>query len=81
MGSVNAAVLLLICLGDRRVPGRSQGGLVDALAAMPRPRGSADFFFVRELNVLKTNFQHPVWWGLVMHLCEIGLCLGLDRSY
>jgi hypothetical protein len=77
VGSVNASVLLLICLGDRRV---LRVELSEALAALPKPWGSGDIF-VREFNVLKTNFQHPALWGLVMHLCEIGLCLGLDRSY
>jgi len=66
VGSVNAAVLLLFCLGDRRVPGRSQGGLVDALAAMPRPRGSADFFFFcSRVKCSEDEFSAP---------CLVGTC-------
>lgn len=54
--------------------------LSEALAAMPKPCGSGDFF-VREFSVVKTDFQYPAFVGLLMYLCEIGLCLGLDGRY
>lgn len=35
---------------------------------------------VRKFSVLKAEFQYPAFVGLVMYLCQIDQCLGLDWS-
>lgn len=36
---------------------------------------------VRKFSVLKAEFQYPAFVGLVMYLCQIDQCLGLDWSF
>lgn len=54
--------------------------LSGAVAAMTKGSGIWGLY-VTKFSVLKVEFQYPAFVGLVMYLCEIDLCLGLDWSY